>query len=93
MPPGYPNEWVELAIDTHLPDSGTEGTLASRRNRITVLSADAIVALPGREGTESEVWLATQYGVPIVAYGPHPPRRDARRDPRVPGPLPPVFDS
>ena len=28
-----------------------------------MLSADAIVALPGREGTESEVWLATQYKV------------------------------
>jgi hypothetical protein len=73
MPPGYPNEWVELAIYTHLPDSGTDGTLASSRNPINVLSADAIVALPGREGTESEVWLATQYGVPIVAYGPHAP--------------------
>jgi predicted Rossmann-fold nucleotide-binding protein len=72
--PGYPNEWVELAIYTHLPDSGTEGTLASSRNHINVLSADAIVALPGREGTESEIWLATQYGVPIVAYGAHAPR-------------------
>jgi predicted Rossmann-fold nucleotide-binding protein len=71
---GYPNEWVELAIYTHLPDSGTEGTLASSRNHINVLSADAIVALPGREGTESEIWLATQYGVPIVAYGAHAPR-------------------
>jgi len=37
------------------------------------LSADAVVALPGREGTESEIWLATQYGVPIVAYGAHAP--------------------
>ena len=72
-PPGYPNEWVELAIYTHLPDSGPEGTLRSSRNHINVLSADAIVALPGREGTESEIWLATQYGVPIVAYGTHAP--------------------
>ena len=73
LPSGYPNDWVELAIYTHLPDSGTEGTLASSRNHINVLSADAIVALPGREGTESEIWLATQYGVPIVAYGAHAP--------------------
>jgi predicted Rossmann-fold nucleotide-binding protein len=73
LPSGYPNEWVELAIYTHLPDSGTQGTLASSRNHINVLSADAIVALPGREGTESEIWLATQYGVPIVAYGTHAP--------------------
>jgi predicted Rossmann-fold nucleotide-binding protein len=71
LPAGYPNEWVELAIYTHLPDTGIDGALASSRNHINVLSADAIVALPGREGTESEIWLATQYGVPIVAYGNH----------------------
>ena len=71
LPSGYPNDWVELAVYTHLPDSGAEGALASSRNHLNVLSADAIVALPGREGTESEIWLATQYGVPIVAYGDH----------------------
>jgi predicted Rossmann-fold nucleotide-binding protein len=71
LPSGYPNQWVELAIYTHLPDSGPDGALATSRNHVNVLSADAIVALPGREGTESEIWLATQYGVPIVAYGNH----------------------
>jgi len=71
LPPGYPNNWVELAIYTHLPDSGGDGAMASSRNHLNVLSADAIVALPGREGTESEIWLATQYGVPIVAFGDH----------------------
>jgi len=70
-PDGYPNEWVEIAIYTHLPDSGERGTLRSSRNHINVLSADAIVALPGQAGTESEVWLATQYGIPIIAYGDH----------------------
>nr|ADC36055.1 Rossmann fold nucleotide-binding protein-like protein [uncultured bacterium 213] len=71
VPRGYPNEWVELAIYTHLPDSGPEGTLRSSRNHINVLSADVMIALPGREGTAAEIWLATQYGVPIVAYGDH----------------------
>jgi predicted Rossmann-fold nucleotide-binding protein len=70
-PAGYPNPWVELAIKTHLPDTGEHGTLRSSRNHINVLSADAIVALPGEAGTESEMWLAVQYGVPIVAYGTH----------------------
>jgi predicted Rossmann-fold nucleotide-binding protein len=73
-PAGYPNEWVEIAIYTHLPDTGEQGTLRSSRNHINVLSADAIVALPGREGTESEIFLAKQYGVPIIAYGDHDPR-------------------
>jgi predicted Rossmann-fold nucleotide-binding protein len=68
---GYPNPWVELAIYTHLPDSGQQGTLGSSRNHINVLSADVIVALPGEAGTESEMWLAVQYGVPTVAYGAH----------------------
>ena len=87
---GYPNAWVELGIYTHLPDSGVEGTLGSSRNHIDVLSADAVVALPGREGTESEVWLATQYNVPVIAYGyrdnqvphgiPHAPTLDALRE-------------
>ena len=91
LSPGYPNEWVELAIYTHLPDSGVEGTLGSSRNHINVLSADVVVALPGREGTESEVWLATQYKVPVIAYGaydnhrvphgiPHAPTLDALRE-------------
>jgi predicted Rossmann-fold nucleotide-binding protein len=70
--PGYPNEWVEIAIYTHLPDSGLTGTLRSSRNHINVLSADAAVALPGQHGTISEVWLATQYGVPVIAFGDHP---------------------
>lgn len=71
LPRGYPNEWVELAIYTHLPDSGDEGTLRSSRNHINVLSADAIVALPGREGTQAEMWLAIKYGVPVIAIGDH----------------------
>jgi hypothetical protein len=71
VPPGYPNDWVEVAIYTHLPDSGDEGTLRSSRNHINVLSADVIVALPGREGTASEMWLAIKYGVPIIAFGDH----------------------
>jgi predicted Rossmann-fold nucleotide-binding protein len=70
-PDGYPNPWVELAICTHLPDSGEQGTQRSSRNHINVLSADVIIALPGEAGTESELWLAAQYGVPTVAYGRH----------------------
>jgi len=73
IPPGYPNQWVELAIYTHLPDSGLQGTLRTSRNHVNVLSADAIVALPGEEGTASEIWLALQYGVPVIAYGNHRP--------------------
>lgn len=66
--PGYPNEWVELAIPTHLPKSGKEGTSTRSRNHINVLASDAIILLPGNDGTLSEARLALHYGKPIVAY-------------------------
>jgi predicted Rossmann-fold nucleotide-binding protein len=67
---GYPNRWVELAIYTHLPHSGAWGTSRLSRNHINVLSSDVVVALPGGEGTQSEIWLARQYGVPVIAFHP-----------------------
>jgi len=67
---GYPNEFVELAIYTHLPYSGEQGTDDLSRNHINVLSCAAIVALPGEAGTVSEILLAVRYGKPVVAYPP-----------------------
>jgi uncharacterized protein (TIGR00725 family) len=69
---GYPNEFVELAIYTHLPYSGEQGMHDLSRNHINVLSCVAIVALPGEHGTASEVSLAMRYGKPVVAYAPAP---------------------
>jgi len=51
--PGYPNPFVELAIRTHLPLSGADGTEAGSRNHINVLSSDVLIALPGGAGTAS----------------------------------------
>jgi uncharacterized protein (TIGR00725 family) len=64
----YPNPFVELPIFTHLSKSGDEGTDDLSRNHINVLSSDAIVALPGGEGTASEVTLAVRYGTPVIVY-------------------------
>lgn len=66
--PGYPNEFVELPIQTHLPYSGRQGTHDLSRNHINVLSCRAIIALPGERGTASEISLALQYKKPVVAY-------------------------
>ena len=68
--PRYPNPWVEVAIYTHLPMGGQEGTAELSRNHLNVLSSDVLIALPGREGTMAELWLARQYGVPAIAYLP-----------------------
>jgi uncharacterized protein (TIGR00725 family) len=65
---GYPNEWVEIAIRTHLPLSGERGEEPLSRNHINVLTADAVIALPGGAGTLSEVRLALRYGRPLIAY-------------------------
>lgn len=67
-PPGYPNPWVEIAVATHLPHSGTHGTEPTSRNHVNVLSSDVLVALPGAAGTASETALAVRYGRPVVAW-------------------------
>ena len=67
---GYPNEFVELAIYTHLPYSGQQGTHDLSRNHINVLSCAAIVALPGEDGTAAEVSLAIRYRKPVIVYSP-----------------------
>src|SRR5262249_30099363 len=65
---GYPNQFVELPIMTHLPLSGVRGTEDLSRNHINILSSTAIVALPGEAGTASEVELAERYRKPIVIF-------------------------
>jgi uncharacterized protein (TIGR00725 family) len=67
-PPGYPNPFVEIVIQTHLPKRGEEGADVLSRNHINVLSASVVVALPGREGTRSEVALALHYRRPLIAF-------------------------
>jgi uncharacterized protein (TIGR00725 family) len=65
---GYPNEFIELPIYTHLPHSGNRGQEDLSRNHIIILSSAAIIALPGSEGTASEMALAVRYGKPMIAF-------------------------
>ena len=67
-PEGYPNDWVEIPIYTHLPLSSSRGTEPLSRNHLNVLTADVVVALPGGAGTASEVRLALLYGRPLIAW-------------------------
>lgn len=66
--PGYPNQYVEVPIFTHLPLSGTRGTDPMSRNHINILSSDVLVALPGAAGTASEVRLALTYKKPFIVF-------------------------
>ena len=63
--PNRVNTWVEIPIYTQLHLS-SEDCLS--RNHINVLTADVVIALPGNEGTASEVELALQYGVPLIIF-------------------------
>jgi uncharacterized protein (TIGR00725 family) len=67
---GYPNEFVELPIYTHLPHSGPRGKEDLSRNHINILSSVAVIALPGEQGTVTEVSLAVDYRRPVIAYSP-----------------------
>jgi predicted Rossmann-fold nucleotide-binding protein len=63
--PNRVNDWLEVPIHTHLHTS--DQTFASR-NHINVLTADALVVLPGDSGTDSELRLAAQYGRRVVLF-------------------------
>jgi uncharacterized protein (TIGR00725 family) len=63
--PNQVNPWVEIPIYTQLHLS-SEDCLS--RNHINVLTSDVVIALPGNEGTASEVELALQYGVPLIIF-------------------------
>ena len=65
---GYPNQWVEIPVQTHLSLSGEHGTQPLSRNHINVLTSDVVVALPGEAGTLSEVELAVMYERPVIAF-------------------------
>jgi len=67
-PAGYPNEWVDIVIQTHLSARGPEGAGAHSRNHINVLSSSAIVVLPGKAGTRTEMELAIYYQKPVIAF-------------------------
>lgn len=69
---GYPNPFVELAVYTHLPLSGADGQDDLSRNPINVLTSDVVIALPGGDGTASEVALAIRYGRPVAAFASSP---------------------
>jgi len=70
-PPGYPNTYTDIVIRTHLPFVGPEGKNPASRNHIIILSSDYIIALPGSEGTRTEIELALEYGKPILLISPN----------------------
>jgi predicted Rossmann-fold nucleotide-binding protein len=69
QPNASPNDWVEIAIFTHLPYSGKKGKRPLSRNHINVLSSDVVVVMHGGTGTQSEAELAVDYGKRVILFG------------------------
>ena len=70
-PLGYPNQYIDLPIQTHLHLSGARGKEITSRNHIVVLTASIVIALPGGTGTRTEIQLALDYGKPLIILSPH----------------------
>lgn len=69
--PGYPNAYTDIPIRTHLNGLGASGKEITSRNHIVVLTGDIVIALPGAEGTRSEIELALEYRKPVVLLSPN----------------------
>lgn len=68
---GYPNIWIDVPIFTHLPLGGVQGKENLSRNHINILTSDVIIALPGGEGTLSEIELSLEYQKPLLIFDPY----------------------
>ena len=64
--PGYPNDFVEIPIATHLPGGELE---SDSRNHLNILTSTVVLALPGRVGTRAEIELSIRYRRPIAIHG------------------------
>jgi uncharacterized protein (TIGR00725 family) len=57
----YPSSFVEIAIMTPLPPRERAWQNVPARNHINILTADAMIALPGNAGTRNELDMAAHY--------------------------------
>ena len=68
---GFPNPFVEVPIITPLGIYDGTDPYQLSRNFVNIMSADAVVALPGNGGTRNEIGIALRLGTPICLLGPH----------------------
>lgn len=71
MKEGYPNPYIELPVITPLPTYAGDDLSVISRNYINILTAQAVIALPGSGGTRNEIRIAALMGTPICLLGPH----------------------
>lgn len=67
----YPNPFIEIPIYTPLGTYAGDGTDFISRNVVNIMTANAIIALPGSGGTKNEINLSMKFGKPLALFGPH----------------------
>ncbi len=66
----YPNPYIEVPMITPLSAKAQSDQMPFSRNLVNVMTAKALVILPGSHGTRNEVSLALMYNKPLVLFGP-----------------------
>ncbi len=69
LPPGYPNQWIEIPVVAPLGAFDPLAPDAATRNWINVRTSDLIIALPGSDGTLNEIALALRMQKPLLLFG------------------------
>ncbi|MDH5722733.1 MAG: hypothetical protein OEY94_05360 [Alphaproteobacteria bacterium] len=79
----YPNPYIEIPMVTPLSAKAQSDAMPFSRNLTNVMTAHALIILPGSHGTKNEVSLGLIYNKPLILFGPedafaHFPEEPAR---------------
>ena len=66
----YPNPYIEVPMVTPLSAKAQNDVMPFSRNLTNVMSAQALIILPGSHGTKNEVSLGLMYDKPLIMFGP-----------------------
>ena len=66
----YPNNYIEVPMITPLSTKAQSDAMPFSRNLTNVMTAKALVILPGSHGTRNEVSLGLMYNKPLIMFGP-----------------------
>lgn len=66
----YPNPYIEIPMVTPLSAKAQSDAMPFSRNLTNVMTAQALIILPGSHGTKNEVSLGLIYNKPLILFGP-----------------------
>lgn len=66
----YPNPYIEVPMITPLSAKAQSDQMPYSRNLTNVMTAQALIVLPGAHGTKNEVSLGLYYNKPMILFGP-----------------------